>query len=776
MGDQQDLPIALRRTPRLSVGRSVSSELSRLETAATSLRTPSKPRSKKRVRFSDPGPEIEHHDAASTTGLTPMVRRTTLSATPSSKRRRRSEPMSRKTYPGSEMGEQSHNNNGNGSNEIRFLSLRQVLDDRVKRRIRRNGLSEEMNTITQEKRRRTQDQKTELERLQQELAEKDHEIERLQNTTVAQDTERIMELEYEIDSLRNELRRKSVPEPNPDQTQRYDWTMAARDPFSDSYMDDDDGFGDTTMADLVCSTPSKNNRASASFPTPPCTSPTIPFTPSSTRRDDPVTPQFHSGPGMQTDMGVQTSFIFPSPDEQEEKQALEAELGSLRLELTKLTEVLETHEALKSRLAEKLTCAQPPSSSSSTPVEAGSMDVEAHLDTVLQSLSDRTAALLDLNTSLSALGFPGSDAGEMIVALTSAFRSARLELEYLTPGELTLPLSAHGAQILDLVLVRLRELAKQVREDEDAIDEYHALELSLRQQLGARVDAMDSMRLKREEDVRERDARIEELEVGVERMKGAAEGYRREVKELEGLVVRMEEEGKSEATRLSAELAGARAEVDCERAGARKLEARLVGVREQAEAFRIQLVELQQRRTCEVKALNKYHGAALAVRDARVLELRRDIESMGRSLHEAHLMVQRLRVENLGLSDRVDEERNRATAAVDSMKAELERVLRMSAEFLATPVKASGSSRSGSGRRSVAVGCSVGVDAASGGSGEEVEAEPESETTTPEGSPLSSGSYLAGALAKSAKGKKKRKYDSGLGLLDEDEDGSVDLV
>ncbi|KAI2469085.1 hypothetical protein F4781DRAFT_422250 [Annulohypoxylon bovei var. microspora] len=726
MGDEQDLPIALRRTPRVSVGRVVSSDLSRIETATASSKTPSKARSKKRVRFSDPGPEIEHHDAASTTGLTPMVRRTSLGVAPSPKRRRHSTPAGQRSNPDDE-DELSHGSNSNNGNEVRFLSLRQVLDDRVKRRIRRNGLSEEMNTITQEKRRRTQDQKTELQRLRDELADKDHEIERLQNTTVAQDTARIMELEYEIDSLRNELRRQCEPGPDVDQTRHYDWTLAARDPFSDTVMDDDDAFGDTTMADLVCSTPSKR-RASASFPTPPCTSPTIPATPCSMRRGAPVTPQSHIS--VQAHIGVQASL--PDP----EKEALEAELGSLRLELTKLSEVLETHETLKSRIADKLTAAR-------APAEEGSMDVEAHLDTVLQSLSDRTAALSDLNSSLSALGFSGNDAGEIISSLTGAFRSARLELEYLTPGELTLPLSSRGAQVLDLVLVRLRDLARQVKEDEGAIDEYHALELSLRQQLGARV--------------------------GVERLKGAAEGYRRDVADLERLVLRMEAESTTASSRLAAELAGARAELASDRAGSAKLEARLAAVREQAEDFKTQLADLQRRKAAEVRALNKYHGTALAVRDARVVELRRDIEAVTRSLHEAHETVQQLRVENLGLSRRVDEERGRAKEAVDAMKAELERVLRMSAEFLATPVKGGG--RSGLRKRSVAVG-GGGAGAGTGGEGEEGE----DETTTPEGSPLPSGSYLAGALAKSGKGKKKRKHDSGLGLLDEDEDGSVDMV
>ncbi|KAI1137744.1 hypothetical protein F5Y05DRAFT_419193 [Hypoxylon sp. FL0543] len=714
MGEEQDLPIALRRTPRASIRGAGSSEPSRLETVATSSRTPSKPKSKKRVRFSDPGPVIDHDAPSSTTGLTPMVRRASLGLAPSPKRRRHSTPARRRSHTDENEDELSHNSNDT-SNEVRFLSLRQVLDDRVKRRIRRNGLSEEMNTITREKRRQAQDHKAEIQRLQEELAEKDQEIERLQNTTMAQDTDRILELEDEIETLRSELHNRSRQDP--DQT-NYDWTLAARDPFSDSYMDDDEGFGDTTMADLVCSTPSKT-RASASFPTPPCTSPAIPSTPHSMRRGAPVTPRSH--------IGVQA--CLPDP----EKEALEAELGSLRLELTKLTEVLETHEALKARIACKLTAASTPAEP-----EEGSKDVEAHLDTVLQALSDRTAALLDLNASLSALGFPGSDAGEILASLTGAFRSARLELEYLTPGELTLPLSSRGAEVLDLVLARLRDLARRAREDEDAIDEYHALELSLRQQLGARV--------------------------GVERLKGAADGYRRDVAELEALVQRVEEEGKAASARLAAEVAGAQAELADGRAAAAKLEAKLASVRAQADEFRRQLAELQKRKASEVRALNKYHGAALAVRDARVVELRRGVDDVRRSLHEADLTIQQLRVENLGLSRRADEEKRRAKEAVDSMKAELERVVRMSAEFLATPETGGGGSSAAKRR--------VG---ASGKEGGEEEYEDE-ETTTPDGSPLRAGAYLSGGLAKTGKGAKRRKYDSGLGLLDEDEDGTVELV
>ncbi|KAI1464818.1 uncharacterized protein F4812DRAFT_140076 [Daldinia caldariorum] len=750
MGDDQDLPIALRRTPRTRVGAAAglsgASRLSATNTASeVNARTP-KRQSKKRVRFSDPGPNVEHHDASSATGLTPMVQRTSLNVAPSPKRRRYSAPFSR-SQQGGEDGLY-----GNGSsNEIRFFSLRQVLDDRVKRRIRRNGLSEEMNIISQEKRQRVQKQKVELQRLQHELEEKDREIDRLQNTTMAQDTDRVLELEQEIQLLREEL--SSRTSSNGDQTRNYDWTLAARDPFSDSYMDADDdhhdnhdrhdnhvdeAFGDATMADLICSTPSRN-RASASFPTPPCTSPTIPSTPCSLRRSAPVTPQSH--------IGIQT--VLPDPD----KEALEAELGSLRLELAKLTKVLESHEAFKARISDKLNAAEIPTEPSK--------DVETHLDAVLQSLSDKTATLLDLNSSLSSLGFAGNNAGEIMASLAGAFRSARLELEYLTPGEITLPLSSRGAEVLDLVLVQLRSLARQVRENEEAIDEYHELELSLREQLNARVDAMDSMRERSRVELAGKDERIADLEVGMEHLKSAADGYRRDVAELESLVQSMEE-GKVTEKRLTAEVAGAQAELADSKATIVKLEAKLASVHEQAENFRLQLAELQRRKAAEVKALNKYHGMALAVRDTRVADLRRALDEVNSSLHEANTTIQQLRVENIGLNQCLEEERNRAMQAVDTMKADLERMVKMSSEFLSTPLRSTTSSLGKtlrSSTKSVAERAAVSEYA-----------------TTPDSGPLGSEACFPGELAKINRGTKRRKHDSGLGLLDEDEAGSVEQL
>ncbi|CAJ2509067.1 Uu.00g140930.m01.CDS01 [Anthostomella pinea] len=766
----QDLPRALRRTQRASRGGAASSIQSpstapkqRSSSIASTSRTPSKPKSKKRVRFSDPGPEIKghhHNDTSASTGLTPMVRRSSLGHEPSSKRRRHSTPLRRANAHHDDDGEDELAGNGSSttsardrdsSTEVRFLSLAQVLDDRVKRRIRRNGLSEEMNTITETKRRRAREQEAELQRLRDELADKDDEIERLHNTTLIQDRDRIVELEQQIEALRSALRDRAAASAADDDAMEeagngqkrnsYDWTLAARDPFSDSYLDDDEGFGDTTMADLVCSTPSKGarNSASGSFPTPPCTSPAIPATPCSLRREaTPMTPKSH--------VGVQASF--PDPEE----EALEAELGSLRLELGKLTAALESHAALKARLADKLSSAsstRPAVAESSSP----SSDIEAHLDTVLQTLSDRTAALLSLNASLSALGFAGTDASEIVSSLAGAFRSARLELEYLTPGEVTLPLSSRGAEVLDLVLTRLRDLAHRAREDEATVDEYHALEQSLRQQLGARVDAMDGLNARvaeAQKQLSERDARIEEMEVGLDRLKGAAEGYRRDIGELEALVQRVEAEGQTTASHLTSDLQNAQAQLGDRDNAVADLEAKLASILQQTTDLQTQLAVLQGGKEAEFKALNKSHGTALALRDARVAELRREIDGVNEGLREAHESIRRLMVENKAVERRAEGEKVRAKEAVDEMRAELERVVRMGAAFLEASRKGEGAGEGGVGAGPAAV-------------------------VVRRSSRRVSGDKTPGSVA--AKSRKRRRYDSGLGFLDEDKDeGEVELV
>ncbi|KAI6360056.1 hypothetical protein MCOR25_006863 [Pyricularia grisea] len=544
------------------------------------------------------------------------------------------------------------------------------------------------------------------------------------------------------------------------------------------------------MAELQCSTPSRragsrktaNETAAASFPSPPATSPLARGlqTPSSLR--------FCSIP--ESHVGVQTSL--PDP----EKQQLEEELASLQVEVSKLTAALKSYQSLAVRVSDRMslvnvsttTVTAPEAITDASPEPA----IEARLADLLTTVSDRTAALNSLSTSITDLGFPGSDAGEMLISMASAFRTARLELEYLTPGEITLPLSSAGAAVLDLLLARLRDLSKRAREDEATIDEYHAQELSLRQQLSARVDvsgelAAEVQNLKKQ--LEDRDSKVEELQVGLDRVKGAAASYTRDIAELEKLAERVEAQRiaaldecellRGAATAKDAEVDEARRAHD---AAIVELETKLATLLVEAGDLRVRLANAeadaagaQIRYVDQTRKLNIAHGRQLALRDARVAELRIEVDRVNGALRAAHGTVCQLRVEKSKLEGRVEDEKTAAKKAVDAMKEELERVVQMSREFLASTPKdkkseSSSSSRSSRYSRTPSARKSQQFDGMPttvvrpGGLFDAAK--------TRRRSSMSEGEDPGVAVspeAGSAKGKKRRRYDSGLGFLDEED-------
>lgn len=636
---------------------------------------------------------------------------------------------------------------------MHIAPLRQVLSGRVQRRIRRNGLSEEMNAMHAERRRALRAEREEVEGLRAEVAARDAEIARLRGEQQQQQqrdeidggaAERVWELEREVEALRRRLGGREGREVDGGSSP-MDWTMAARDPYVEEYTcamdivsDEVEAFGDISLAELACSTPSRRGRGDGMLATPPTTSPAAAGS-SPCAETGVATPRSHAA--VQADV----------PDR--EKEGMEEELASLQLELAKLTTTLEGYAAFAGRVAGKLDNILPAATAAGEETSSPHPDVEAKVSTLLQTLSDRTAALLQLTSTISTLGFPGSDADEILRSIITAFRTARLELEYLTPGEISLPLASSGAAVLDLLLDRLRGLARKAKESDEHIDEYHALELSLRQQLSARVDVTDALtkeitELKKK--MHERDGRIEEQAVGLDRLKGAVASYARDVGELEELVGRLESEKTSAVEELEGKLA----------AQAKELEGKLAELEEKhSETLR----HIRKSHKEELAGLNKGHGAALALRDARVSELRAEIERVNASLRAAHETIQKLRVENerakvaheklleenKGLAEGAEAETKKAKEAVQGMRAELERVVKMSEGLLATPrKKVTGKRR----------------DSALGDADVNDEISPVETPTTAS----RRGSFLSGDLAKRG-GRKRRRYDSGLGFLDEDE-------
>ena len=159
--DPDDRPVALGRKRRHSTTQAGRLHESKIEPADDSKvnppgpdKTPAKPK-KKKVRFSDPGPDISA-PAASSTGLTPALRRTSFTSfqpvrTPRLLARSSRPPslpnLRASTLPSPNLSDGP----GSFSGEIQFAPLCTLLDDRVKRQLRRRNLSEEQNEIEAEK-------------------------------------------------------------------------------------------------------------------------------------------------------------------------------------------------------------------------------------------------------------------------------------------------------------------------------------------------------------------------------------------------------------------------------------------------------------------------------------------------------------------------------------------------------------------------------------------------------------------------------------------------
>lgn len=696
--DDLHLPIAIRRSRRSTPAASINTEEM---TDAVVPQTPS--RRKRRVRFSDPGPS---------SGLTPMMRRTGV-ATP---RRRHSGTPLRNSSPIPMSTGQSRND------AAPFLGpIRQTIDGRVERQTRRNRFRSMINKMELQKKKLVQFSRTEIDKLKSQMKSKDAEIHELQNATIIIDTERIWDLEKQVEQLQHELDQRVPTEVN--ESRVYDWTMAARDPFAqDGYFDmdlDGDHFGDATQAQLQVGTPS---RARSSFPTPPATSP-VPMSPSSNFCREPQTPTSHAA----------VQACFPDP----EREGLEEQVSSLQLEVSKLTTTLESYTRFQTRLKDRLSDAVP-EAMDTTASDANLDSIEKQILRLLEDMTDRAAALDQLSASIGDIGFPGKDAEQMVASIVSGFRTARLELEYLTPGEISLPLTSHGAEVLDLMLTNLRDLAKRVKEGEDSIDEYHVIEQSLRKQLDGRVTAMDQLKtelIKGEKIIRAADVRIHELEVANQRLKGAIDTYDRDMKELERLVQRTDQEKSAAAKEYDAEKEKDVQTIEAKDKTIEELEDKIREAVKQAEQLLQDMSDDQDKHTRHVVKLNQSHGRGLALRDARVMELRVEIDRVNESLRESHDAIRTLRVENGSLKSEMRAQQTKATAAMDAMKEELQRVLQMSQNYLHAPPKRKRDS---------------------GDSGE--------------GPVVRPGRLLSGELARRASGTKgRRRPDSGLGLLDEDE-------
>jgi chromosome segregation ATPase len=318
-----------------------------------------------------------------------------------------------------------------------------------------------------------------------------------------------------------------------------------------------------------------------------------------------------------------------------------------------------------------------------------------------------------------------------------------------------------------------------VKEQDSSIDEYHDQELSLRQQLNTRVNVMDSLQKElylANNVVGDLRGEVQEKEVSNERLQSALEGYRDEVKGLENLIERMEKEGQHNEQQLRGEMNEMQERLqhevlkhDTTRASDEgkdmiiiELERRLTAALEAASEVQAQLAALGASKDAEISTKQsaierlkssglereREHGDALALRDARVSELREEVERVNNALKAAHTTILELRKENKELKAQVSGEKSRGLFVVQAMRDQLTRALETGIGYVNGDVSVQGPSREGS---SPVVG--------------------ESSNSLPV---VRRGRFLDGDLARKS-GKKRRRYDSGLGFLEEEHEGEMEV-
>ncbi|KAF4609836.1 hypothetical protein G7Y89_g15787 [Cudoniella acicularis] len=456
----------------------------------------------------------------------------------------------------------------------------------------------------------------------------------LSPTTNTTQSTKIQELEQVITDLKAELERRNI-EP----AEEHDWTMAARDPFD--FDDDgdnmitnyDDDFRDNTEIET---TPTRLNTP---FPSPPSTMPNTPC---------------KSVSSMSA--GIQASLPIPDP----EKEALRTQLESLSSEVSKLTSAIAFKGDNQSRLTEKL--------SEFIPVD------ESRDHTSIDAVLDTLAA------KIRGLGFPSSGPEEALETIATQFRQSRLDLEYLTPGEIVEGFENH--KLLEILVSHIRVSLAKVKEEDASIDEYHDQELSLRQQLNTRVTVMDSLQ--------------KELYLANNVVGDLREGYRDEVKGLEKLIERMGKDGRHNEQQLRGEMEDMQERLqhevlrhDTTRASdygkdmiIMELERRLTAALESASEVQVQLTALGTSKDAEISTKGgiieklkssglereREHGDALALRDARVSELREEVERVNNALKAAHSTILELRKENKELEAQVSGEKSRGLFVVQVMR------------------------------------------------------------------------------------------------------------
>ncbi|QRD88586.1 hypothetical protein F9C07_2058219 [Aspergillus flavus] len=726
-------------------------------TGVSSCETPRQPT--KRVRFSDPGPRLEGNCPGCSTGLTPAMIRTSfgepddptdgIDCTPSRRLRRRSTPLPRSRRS---LDSVLPNDGSKSKTVVQFTPLRQILDSRTQRRIRRLGLSNEINKFEREKRESAHYQKS----LQALLQERDTLKQELELAKRNSGTPERHSPSKEILGLSPQSKSEHLESQNSQLRQEISFSSVEN---TEDQSDGADTEGDTIImgsgfeGDTVLMSNSPIMRG-LQLP-----------------RSSPDDFSHLSLPDPSTDASVQTSLS--EHDQGAELLALSLDLEAARKEKQDL------FNAWRTRLASFPGAAAESCLQRSSPPPDFFDQILPTLTGALTSASDAIGALDAVKQELSGLGFPGNSTDDIISGMRSHFRSARLQLERAVPGETPSSSLDNGSATLSALVRRVELLVKSLSEERTRHEGSVGRERALRGQFDTlliryetasqKISDLEESIASSAGDMLHTRMRMQELEregneqaLGIERLNEALSKYRVEVKSLEKLVTELEQDKVISAKRHEEQMLQQEKRV-AEEGSARRVaesalaerQAHVQGLEEIVESNRIRVCEL----TAKIETLEKELKQTVDSSEQQAVEqLQHHQQEVGRmNVHVAELTtyldttkseVDKLRQSNAGLEEQLRLEMEARDDLLEKWAADQAR----SFAYMKETVKAE--------RRKAKVRTA---------NWELKSDELQSDGTNIGSEPITPVSVARFVDVEVGRGKERRRLDSGIGILTEDE-------
>ena len=536
---------------------------------------------------------------------------------------------------------------------VQFTPLRQALDDRCKRRIRRNHLSEEVNDYEADKRITAQ--------LRKQIKEKDAELRKLKSeletAKTAGDTNhasrsenaaaqsRVAEVEEELETLRRSF---GLSEALPETNENWDHIpRTASGPHSEG--------GDTILIYEDNADPYDEN---------------------------------------------QNEDTEPGPHDQADAALMGLELESARqAKQSMLSSFSRNNRSFNTELDFADSPSKPRNDSTSAvgPATPRTLhhDISKQLKAATSRAEDAELALTALEGEVRAIGFASTanaSASASLASLADHFRSIRLELERLMPGETTI--SFNNTELFPELLRKVRTLISQLNAKEAELKSMRNQERSLKGNFDhvlvaqGKADAkikglekeLDDMasesmdtRMRAQELERERDEKSRDNDS----LQAALEKYRVEQKRLEDLIETIEGDHRIAMQQVKEENSSAvdrldemEAKVSAEETGRRKAEesavARLKRIQDLETALhkaRENAEQVQERLKITDQKESKHVG--------EVGGLNTRISALSTALANANAEVEKLRQINAKLEQQYRNEVAQGEKAVSRMHEEL---------------------------------------------------------------------------------------------------------